>query len=457
MYKQTGILILLFVSSHCDRITDLTDKKYVLVETDPAYLYEGTAYLYHVANLTKILRPYEDLMKNLYNIEQSQEEQILINRIESLKTQLIPNMYRAKRALNFLGTMLKFVTGTPDHDDLIEIKTGLNQLIENNNKQKIINSRFERILETLDPKVITDTMIINEIYRELEAITNTINFAKNGNFYSGTLNLNDIKEIISNEAFDLPLINILEYSDIHVCFFNQAVITIYKYPLLKTMCKLYKIYPLAYKHGKLVLDKEIAVCNNNYISVNECKNYIGNNICKIKKANNCTINVLENKPAKCDIIQENNTPLTILENGYIITDGEHIWNGQIIQGPKLIQFNISTNIDAKDYFNHQKELKEAIYKKHDEQMEILRILSSNSNHKFSNIQEMSKYLIPIEHHPVKYTIYCILGIVGIILCAYMIAKLSIHYKEIRQAERRRIAEHIYETELTRLRTEVNHA
>lgn len=455
MCKSAGILIIFFTLALSDKITDLTDKRYVMIETDHTYLYEGTGYLYHVTNLTKILRPYEDTMRNLYNTEQSQEEQILINRIESLKSQLIPNTYREKRALNFLGSMLKFVTGTPDHDDLIEIKTGLNQLIENNNKQKTINSRFEQILETLDPKAISNNILINEVYRELEAITNTINFAKNGNFYSGTLNLNDIKELISNEAFDLPLINILEYSDIHVCLFNQAVVTIYKYPILEKMCKLYNLYPLASKHGKLVLDEKVAVCNNKYTSIEKCKNYIGNNICKINEPNNCTINILENKPAKCDIIQENNAPLTILENGYILTDNEHIWNGQLIKGPKLIQFDISTNIDTKNYFNHQEQIKNAIHQKHDEQVEILNILTSDSIHKFSNIQEMTKYLIPIEQHPIRYTIYFILVIFGIILCLYISAKLVYYYKENKQSEKRRLAENIYEIELARLRTRMN--
>lgn len=448
-------MIIFFSLTFGDNIIDLTDKKYVIIETDPVYLFEDTSYLYHVVNLTKILRPYENIMQTLYNTEQSQEEQILINRIESLKTQLIPNTHREKRSLNFLGSMLKFVTGTPDHDDLIEIKGGLNQLIENNNKQKTVNSRFEQILETLDPKVIADNMVINEVYRELEAITNTINFARNGNFYSGTLNLNDITEIISNEAFDLPLINILEYSDIHICFFKQAIISIYKYPILRNMCKLYNIYPLAYKHGKLILDKNIAVCNNKYTTVNKCKNYLGSNICKINNNNNCTIDILENRPAKCDIIQENNAPLTILENGYILTDNEHIWNGQIIKGPKLIQFNISTNIDGKIYLNHQKEIKEAIHQKHDEQMEILHILSSDSIHKFSNIQEMSKYLIPIEQHPIRHTIYFILIILGTILCLYILAKLFDYRETIKQAKRRKLAEHIYAIELARLRTRTN--
>ncbi len=116
-------LFLLFVVSHSDLITDHKFKKCVLTETDLVYLFENTTYLYHVANLSIILGSYENIMKSKYVAEENKEEIILI---EALKIQLIPFNRRLKRSLNFLGSILKFVTGSPDHDDLIEIKTGLN-------------------------------------------------------------------------------------------------------------------------------------------------------------------------------------------------------------------------------------------------------------------------------------------------------------------------------------------
>ena len=147
-------------------------------------------------------------------------------------------------------------------------------MIENNNQQQKINSQFEKILEkTLDPKSITEELIITEVYKELETITNTINFAKTGNFYSGTLNLKDIQELVSIEDFNIPIINILEYSDIHVCMYKDAIITIYKYPVINNHCKLYNLIPLAYKHGKVRLDSQVAKCEANFKRTSKCKNY----------------------------------------------------------------------------------------------------------------------------------------------------------------------------------------
>lgn len=130
------VFTLLFSIALCDNIIDLTNRKYVLVETDPVFIYQDTAFLYHISNLSKIIAPYESIMKSSYNLENQPESQILMNKIETLKNQLIPNIYRPKKSLNFLGSVLKFITGTPDHDDLVEIKT----------------SQFERYSKPLIPK-----------------------------------------------------------------------------------------------------------------------------------------------------------------------------------------------------------------------------------------------------------------------------------------------------------------
>lgn len=90
------------------------------------------------------------------------------------------------------------------------------------------------------------------------------------------------------------------------------------------------------------------------------------------------------------MIHENNAPLQVLENGNIITDYNHTWNNVKIDGSKLIQFNYSETIDGKQDSNLQQEYKDAIHKPHDEQLEVLRIIESNADYKFSNIQKMSR-------------------------------------------------------------------
>lgn len=47
------------------------------------------------------------------------------------------------RAIDFLGSALKFVAGTPDHDDYELLLTKQNMLIENGNRQTSINSAIQ--------------------------------------------------------------------------------------------------------------------------------------------------------------------------------------------------------------------------------------------------------------------------------------------------------------------------
>jgi len=60
--------------------------------------------------------------------------------IELILSQLIST--RSKGGINEKGTVWKWLAGTPDQDDFIKIQNKIDELIENNNKQFIINSKL---------------------------------------------------------------------------------------------------------------------------------------------------------------------------------------------------------------------------------------------------------------------------------------------------------------------------
>jgi len=64
-----------------------------------------------------------------------------------LLSQIIPS--RAKGVINELGTLWKWIAGTPDHDDLITVKNNIDDLIQNNNNQFVINSKLFKEIKTL--------------------------------------------------------------------------------------------------------------------------------------------------------------------------------------------------------------------------------------------------------------------------------------------------------------------
>jgi len=70
-----------------------------------------------------------------------------------LLSQILPS--RAKRGINEIGTLWKWIAGTPDHDDLITVQNKIDNLIQNNNNQFVINSKLFKEIKTLSENLQT--------------------------------------------------------------------------------------------------------------------------------------------------------------------------------------------------------------------------------------------------------------------------------------------------------------
>lgn len=141
-------LIMLYITIITSDIIDYTRENYILVEEEDAAIFESYGSIYHLTNLSL----FESIIENY----KTNEEVILlddssmdfeIQMIETLLRKLKINN-RSKRGINELGTVWKWITGTPDHDDFMQITNKVNDLIENNNKQFTTNSQiFKTITE----------------------------------------------------------------------------------------------------------------------------------------------------------------------------------------------------------------------------------------------------------------------------------------------------------------------
>lgn len=420
----------------------MKNKKHLLIHADDAFLFDQSKFIYHVTNLDKIIEPYERLMRTMGH-KLSPGNQLIARHIETLKLQLFQNSSNhivSKRSLNFLGSIVKFITGVPDHYDLIEIQKSLNDIIENNNKQIIVNSKVENLLNNLNKDTIIDSLLLKEILYELANIVKNLNFSKQNIFFSESLNLKDVKEIIHNENFNLPIINILEYADNYLCRANNLIISIYKYPIIKLRCKLYDVIALSYRHGKVQLDKQIAFYDQKYQRVENCKNFLDSNICKINHIkNNCTIRFLNNLKAQCNIIQEDNSPLNEVSPGNIIITGQHKVDNETVDGVNLIKFLNQVNIDNQTFINFKNKVKDTYHSEAEETIEVLDILTSESVYKFDNLKKLRKFSIPIEDHPIITTLVIIAIILFLIIISFVglkIHKLCLAQKQLRLKEKR---------------------
>lgn len=443
------VILLMAISIRAYTIHNLSDKKYVLIHTTDTFTFNETRFLYHIFDLESLLRPYESVLRTSYQM--TVEDEVLINRIKTLYEQLERRkVTRAKRSLDFLGTALSWLTGVPDHDDLIEIKQTLNDLIENNNQQRVINERFNSLLT--DPMTPFNTrgssVILSETLHKLQVILETINLAKNQQFFSQSLDLDNLEEVMKNEKnTEISLLDILEYADISVCRFGKKIIIIYKYPIIIRKCKHFKIIPLAFRHGKIQMDNEIMKCDEQFIRTKNCKNNFEYNICRMDVDDNCTTSVINNVPSTCNVLQENNEKTQFPGDGYIILDGTYEVNNESIRGINLIEFENNITIDGKLYVNHGEELKQVIKSRHDDDIEINEILESNKQNKFTNIQSLKKYTIPFETHPIRTTCHILVSIISITLVIFLILKIFKAYNEFKIRRNVQKQQELYERAL----------
>ena len=374
-----------------------------------------------------------------------------MKRIETLFEQLTE--HRHKRGLNFLGSALKFITGIPDHDEAVRIESTINKLIGNNEKQKIINSRFEKLLDSINGQEIMNHVLLMEIHDQLLLLVRTINAAKNNEYLTESLDLDDVKEIVHHEINSVPIINVLEYSNVYVARTNELFITIYNYPVINKFCKLFKFTPLNIGHGKISTDENIALCDKEYTRIKNCKNYLSKNICMMNNGHdNCIKPILENRKAECKIIQEYNPRLMQIEEGFILLDGVNIVNNRTVSGTRLVSYSDEVNINNITFRNIHDRALEAIHNKHDENLRIIEILASTSNLTFNNLDSLKGFMIPIEEHPVKSLTYSFITIISIILITLAISKLIKYYIALRRIRAAENFQVIYNRELLRLTT-----
>uniref|UniRef100_A0A0A1XQH0 Retrovirus-related Env polyprotein from transposon gypsy n=2 Tax=Zeugodacus cucurbitae TaxID=28588 RepID=A0A0A1XQH0_ZEUCU len=149
------LISIVFLSSTTlsEKLTDNTNANYISILDGDAVVWEHYGYLTHYTNLTMYSIMNEDT-KNLTNLfPQSHMRKIIDSDIMHIETLLrtVNVHHRQTRSLNFLGTTLKIIAGTPDFDDFQRLQMRQDMLVASNNKQYRINTHIQQnILEITD-------------------------------------------------------------------------------------------------------------------------------------------------------------------------------------------------------------------------------------------------------------------------------------------------------------------
>jgi len=133
--------------------------------------------------------------------------------------------HRIARSLDFLGTALKVVAGTPDASDFEKIKMSEFQLIESNNRQVVINSEIQRQINQLTDTInqiikakkndFVDTPHLYEallarnrmLIAEIQNLIFTVTLAKSNIINPTIFNHDDLKSLVE-QALDIPVVSL---------------------------------------------------------------------------------------------------------------------------------------------------------------------------------------------------------------------------------------------------------
>lgn len=302
------------------RITEIYNE-FAVIQEESVHLIEEYDILLHLINLTqcKILI---DQLKSQYllltNPDSTQKEEL--NTLEVKIETILPHHIIHKRGLiNIIGKGLKIVYGTMDDDDRIDIEERLkaleesnSELIQNNNKQIIINTQFNEQFKQIQGIFRQSIKTLNK-YKSIENEINTLRieleFNKNLERVQGIIEkINDIimtsrtgmltQDILTIQEIYEYNINIEKLKEIKLTLatYNENLLIILNIP--KFSKKLYnkinvQTFPIKNKiitipnENVLEYNKNIFEITKEEINLKETKDECIKNLFKENKLLNC--------------------------------------------------------------------------------------------------------------------------------------------------------------------------
>lgn len=376
------------------RIHNYTDSHIVTIRAGLGKIQDGTLKFVHPINLdaydkflqeTKLYADRHIPVTNPLRSTMYYELQQTIDLLDTIKT-VTPR--RQVRSINILGTVWKYIAGSPDHDDAEYIYKTLDEMATNNNKQIIINNDFAdqvnnitKMVNVLSNAIKKDTSIVGE---DIEILRNKIRLIKEGiiniKYAIQWAKSNIINSFLLNKVEmdltmgqlkkeNMPFNNIeeaLELASINVLSNNSNILYVIKIPITKSnMYENIIVKPVIKNNSIINLNfKEILYYGNEMYSIKDnCKIYNKIKICKREQINNlsndvCIKHILQAKNSSC--IKTNIQHIKRVEE---ISDGIIFLNNvnktitsetmsYHLEGTYLINFsNTSLKIDDETYFN----------------------------------------------------------------------------------------------------------
>lgn len=387
-----------------------TNDGYMIIRTSQQPIIDNYTKILHIVNLTKYTDTLETLYQNFHLLNLNPKEtnyQMLNRELSNLQhnlNSLIPDLYNNKRErrglVNVIGKAMKFITGTMDNEDSEEIykhlenlDTNSKQLIDQVNKQVIINDNLIKTLTDMANSVNEQQTKIRSYLSRLENETSKIIMMSTQSkfileMYADIMTVNrqveKLKDIVLLSRLDVLAHDIFSQNEIEiynvsaekmpfiknsVIFKNDLLILVVLIPNFASE-KYFNALIIPSPNGQneeLSINLQSVIIKNNEIFENNENPVLKKNL--KQHSNKCLRNLLRNKNNKCEYkINENEIIISITEDMIITKNLPEITLKQnciqreiIIKGNNLIKFN-NCNLEINDlqFTNYLREFKESM-------------------------------------------------------------------------------------------------
>lgn len=337
-------------------------------------------------------------------IQTKTSDQKLLGPILKIKSEKVHSMFKKlspsrQKRWESLGRAWKYVSGSPDADDLKIINSTMNTLIDQNNKQIKINSVVQRRLrnatETVNSLInyhssfqnrtiegfesVNLIFSLDELISQLEIIEEAITLARRNIPSSRIISPDEIviaQDFLKNSGLGSNLIdNILDISSAYVLFNRNEIIYTLKVPRVKDVeYQLSYIEPVITNNHRIHLSMKYYLKGpSSFLTNTPCAMHRNEYICNYSQLyplEECIQQLVDGKSAQCPLEKVyGRNIIKRIDDANIMVSAENITlksncTGQERQlhGSFLIQFsNCNIKLNSEEYANSNTDVTPRLY------------------------------------------------------------------------------------------------
>lgn len=378
VFRRYGFLLSLFLVGTAARVTDYSHAKYIPIVEGEVLVWEEFSFVRHTANISEYDRMVKETIGLCDMFPQSHMKKLLSVDAAHLRdmVEALGVHHRVARSLDFLGTALKVVAGTPDASDFEQIRFTELQLVNSNNRQVAINTKVQEQINQLTSTVNTilkaakksqvdsghlyETLLARNrmLLMEMQNLMLAVTLAKINIISPNILDHADLKSVWLDEPTGTSIADLMSVASVKVLQSTNALHFIIKFPKIKMACRKVMLYPVAHENAVLQIDDNvIAECGDQVLALKNCTSTPGGTFCQLSPNSSCARELHAGGSASCQMQPSHLDPITWVDDGILIINnrpatvcvdnGTEIW----VHGTNLITFNKWARINETKYLN----------------------------------------------------------------------------------------------------------